>query len=459
MKLRCIFGVLSVMILLLAGEANAQEIILPKFIGDGMVIQRETKAPVWGWTKADATVEIVASWDNRTVKATADAKGKFTALLATPAAGGPYTIKFTVNSKVKEVTDVMVGEVWLCSGQSNMKFRLGGAEMWRVQGDNNPNIRFFEVNLSRSATAQDTIKGGVWRYGVVPGNMQHISAVGYYFARRLQEQLGIPVGVIGSYEGGTNVEEWTNPAIMKTMPEVDAAYIPKDEDKRSGCLYNAMIYPLLPYKISGILWYQGENNVARIQHYDKNLKAMVTGWRSDFENKSLPFYLVQLPAFSGQWMEFREVQEGVSKTLKNAGLAVTIDTGEIDNIHPAKKKPAGDRLADIALAKVYGKKEIPFSSPLYKKSKVEGSNMRIYFDFADDGLKIVAGEQPQLFEVAGSDGVYHAADARIEGNTVLIWSNAVKQPVSARYYWKNFAIPNLFSTAGLPVAPFRTEKK
>ncbi len=438
--------------------ANAQLITLPRFFSDGMVIQRETKAAVWGWTSAGCTVNIVGSWNNLTVSTQADSNGKFNTFLSTPEAGGPYTIKFTANNTEKIISDVLVGEVWICSGQSNMKLRLGEADMWRVSGDNNSNIRFFEVSVNRSSTPQDTVKGGQWRYGVVPNNMQHISAVGYYFARRLQEKLNIPIGMLGSYEGGTNIEEWTNPSVMTSIPDVLNAYTAPSAGREAGCLYNAMIYPLLPYNVSGFIWYQGENNVSRMQHYDKNLKAMVADWRKSFENKNLPFYLVQLPSYSSSWMEFREMQEGITKTLNNSGMAVTIDVGDNGNIHPTNKKPVGDRLGDMALAKVYGNTALSFSSPVYRKINIEGSKIRVYFDYADKGLKLTTGTKPLYYEIAGADGVYYSADARIEGNTVLAWAIQVTIPVSVRYFWKNYGVPNLFTVDGLPIAPFRSKK-
>ena len=437
---------------------NGQSIVLPRFFTDGMVIQRETKAAVWGWTSAGSTVNIVGSWNNLTVSTQADSNGKFMTYLLTPQAGGPYTIKFTANNTEKIISDVLVGEVWICSGQSNMKLRLGEADMWRVSGDNNSNIRFFEVSVNRSSTPQDTVKGGQWRYGVVPNNMQHISAVGYYFARRLQEKLNIPIGMLGSYEGGTNIEEWTNPAVMTSIPDVLNAYKVPSAGREAGCLYNAMIYPLLPYNVSGFIWYQGENNVSRMQYYDKNLKAMVADWRKSFENKNLPFYLVQLPSYSSSWMEFREMQEDITKTLNNSGMAVTIDVGDNGNIHPSNKKPVGDRLGDIALAKVYGNTALSFSSPVFRKINIEGSKIRVYFDYADKGLKLTTGTKPLHYEIAGADGVYYSADARIEGNTVLAWATQVTIPVSLRYFWKNYGVPNLFTVDGLPIAPFRSKK-
>jgi len=451
-------AIITVINLFTVLNLQAQKLILPKFISDGMVIQRETKAPVWGWTNPGTTVEVTGSWNNEKAASVADSNGKFSVKLDTPAAGGPFTIKFTAGTTEKIIADVLSGEVWICSGQSNMKLRLGDADSWRVSGDNNPQIRFFEASVARSATPQDTLKGGLWRYGVIPGNMQHISAVGYYFARRLQENLKIPIGMLGAYEGGTNIEEWTNPTVIATYPDILNAYTVPSVGREAGCLYNGTMNPLIPYKIAGFIWYQGENNVARIQHYDKNLKAMVADWRNSFENIQLPFYLAQLPTYSANWMEFRELQEGIVGTMKNAGMVVTLDVGDNGTIHPTNKKPVGDRMGDIALAKDYGITSISYSSPLFRSVSAEGSKMRVYFNYADKGLKLTSGAAPLYFEIAGANGTYFNAEARIEGNTVLVWAAEVTTPVSVRYFWKSYGVPNLFSTDGLPVAPFRSKK-
>jgi sialate O-acetylesterase len=264
--------------------------------------------------------------------------------------------------------------------------------------------------------------------------------------------------MLGSYAGGTNIEEWTNPAVMATFPDILTAYGLPAAGREAGNLYNGMIHPLIPYKIAGFIWYQGENNVARIQYYDKNLKAMVADWRKSFENIQLPFYLAQLPTYSANWMEFRELQEGIVGTMKNAGMVVTLDVGDNGTIHPTNKKPVGDRMGDIALAKDYGITSISYSSPLFRSVLAEGSKMRVYFNYADKGLKLTSGAAPLYFEIAGTNGTYYTADARIEGNTVLVWAAEVSTPVSVRYFWKSYGVPNLFSTDGLPVAPFRSKK-
>jgi sialate O-acetylesterase len=451
-------AIITVFILLSSLNLQAQKIILPRFFADSMVIQRETKAPVWGWTTAGTTVEVTGSWNNVKVVSVADAKGKFMVNLDTPVAGGPYTIKLIAGTTVKTIVNVLSGEVWICSGQSNMALRLFEADLWQVASDNNPQIRFFVATPTFSSTPQDTLQAGSWRYGAMPGNMQNVSATGYYFARRLQEVLKIPIGMLSLSQGATNIEEWTNPDVMANFPEILKDYTVPATGRIAGCFYNAMIHPVIPYKVAGFIWYQGENNVERIQHYDKNLKALIADWRNGFLNNQLPFYLVQLPTYWQNWMEFREVQEGIVNTTKNTGMAVTIDIGDNGTVHPTTKKPVGDRLGDIALAKDYGQTALSFSSPVFRSVLAEGNRMRVFFNYADKGLKLKSGTSPLYFEIAGADGTYYDADARIEGNTVLVSAAQVAIPVSVRYFWKSYAVPNLFSTDGLPVAPFRSKK-
>ena len=431
-------------------QAQTAAVNLPRFFSDGMVLQRETNAPFWGFADAGSKIEVTASWDNKKVETTTPESGKWMVELATPKAGGPYTIK--VNETT--INNVKIGEVWFCSGQSNMKMRLGEADKWTVQDDNNTNICFFEVPVARSSEPLSTISEGEWRSGVIDNNMQHISAVGYYFARRLQEELKIPIGMIGFYEGGTHAEEWTSPEVFKTLSQDVQSALPSDRE--AGSLYNAMVYPVLPYKGSGFIWYQGENNNGYSQTYSPLLKAMVEGWRKDFKNDYLPFYIVQLTTFSTDFSDFRYIQQQLSEEIPNSGIAVTIDCGDQGNIHPTNKYPVGTRLGDMALAKVYGKDK-PAGSPTYREMKVEGNKIRIYFDHAEKGLKITSGNYPFFFEIAGSDNVFEAANARIEGNTILLWSDNIESPTQARYFKKNYAEPNLFSEDGYPVAPFVTK--
>lgn len=429
---------------------QSQNIKLSKIFSDGMVLQRETQAPIFGQAQPGTEISVTGSWDNTPVKCKADAKGRFVAYLSTPKAGGPYTI--TVNTET--ISNVLIGEVWLCSGQSNMQLALNGTQMGAIANDNNPNIRVFQTTIGGATTPQDTLIGGTWKFGKIPNNMAQVSAVGYYFARRLQLALNIPVGMINCSRGSTAAEEWMSPAVYNTLPAAVKSLYPVIQGRSPGCWYNAMIAPILPYKIAGSIWYQGENNVARKETYNTLLKAMVNGWRDDFKNPMLPFYLVQLPTFQNDWTAFREIQEQITDEIPNSGYATTIDVGDQVNIHPTNKLPVGNRLGDIALAKVYGL-DTPFSSPRFREAKKEGPAMRVFFQYAEKGLKITTGTYPLFFEIAGADGIYFPAQARIEGNTVLVWADEIIEPVKVRYFSKAYAEPNLFSADNLPVSPFR----
>ena len=434
--------------LTVSNTLTSQTVVLSKLFSKGMVLQRSTEAPVWGTAPVGTVITISGSWNNTPIQTTADSKGKFIAYLPTPAAGGPYTL--TVNDII--IPEVLIGEVWFCSGQSNMNLPLGVSNATSYK---NANIRFFRTNVISSSYPLDTL-GGRWAHGDSINEISVVSTVGYYFALRLYVSLNVPIGIVGAYQGGTNAEEWIKPTIFDTLSStVKNAYILPTATRTPGCLYNGMINPLLPYKVSGMIWYQGENNATRYQTYSTIIKAMVKGWRADFKNDMLPFYLVQLPNYqANNWCDFREIQQEIAESLPNSGFATTIDVGEETNIHPWNKMPIGNRLGDIALAKVYGK-PTTFSSPKFKSVQIEGNAIRVFFNFADKGLKINSGDSPQLFEIAGADDVYYPAKARIEGNTVLVWAEEVKVPVKTRYFWKNYAVPNLYSTDNYPVTPFR----
>jgi sialate O-acetylesterase len=441
-------------LLTVAYAVEAQEIRLSKLFSNGVVLQGKTSVPVFGLTAPGTTVNVTGSWDGKTVQVTANAAGRFEAYLSTPSAS--YTsYNLTVNDSV--VNNVLIGEVWFASGQSNMQLALSGTNSGSVAGDNNTNLRVFMVPILNATEPKAELDGGLWKYGVISGNMATVSAVSYYFARRLQLELNIPVSIICAARGSTGAEEWTNPAVYNILPaDVRAPYVNSD-GKFPGCWYNGMIAPVLPYKIAGFIWYQGENNASRMQTYSAVIKAMVTGWREDFKNETLPYYFVQLPSFTppaADWREFREIQREIAETLPNAGFVTTVDVGDATNIHPTNKKPVGDRLGDMALASVYGK-TTTFNSPQFRSASVEGNAMRVFFNFAEKGLKISTGEYPELFEIAGVDGTFYPANARIEGNTVLVWADEVSVPAKVRYFWKDYAVPNLFSTDNFPVTPFR----
>lgn len=434
--------------------AFGQQVKPSQLFSDGFVLQQNAKVPIWGTAPSGTKVAVEGSWDHKVVTAITDEKGRWEVLLETPSGGStPYTV--TINDQV--IRNVLIGEVWICSGQSNMKFRLGESwnDNWQVKGDNIQTLRLFEVGVVRSRTPLNEVDG-FWRYGVFDNNMQHISAVGYYFGRHLQEVLKVPVGLIGIYEGGTAAEEWTRKECFDQCPELEGTY---NGAQPVGCLYNGMVAPILPYKNAGIIWYQGENNVGHQHSYKTLIRVMAEGWRDDFKEAALPFYLAQLPTYGNDdWRTFREIQEQIAQELPNSGLAVTLDGGEETEIHSHSKKIVGDRLANIALGRVYGL-DYPVSSPVFRKQVIEGNKIRLYFKYVEKGFKLSGNAtEPDHFEISGSDGIYYPASARIEGNTILLWNEKVAQPVASRYFWKKYAIPNIYTQDNLPIVPFRTQK-
>ena len=425
---------------------------LSPLFSPGMVLQQNARVAIFGTADPGTPVRVTASWgaESETVHTSED--GKFLAYIQTPAAGGPYTMQVNDLS----FGDILIGEVWICSGQSNMQFTLSECYFSGVWGETNTNIRMFRVPFAQSENPETEMAESNWLYGKTNDVGNKMSAVGYYFARRLQQELGVPIGMISSSRGGTGVEEWMSATCFESLPASIRAQYVSSTEKWPGCWYNAMIHPLLPYTVSGVIWYQGENNWNRPSGYHTLLPAMIEQWREDFDNPEMPFYLVQLTSFSTKWMEMREMQEIIADETPHSGYVPTIDVGEEKNIHPRKKQPVGERLAELALSKHYGKSGFRESGPRFDRMEKEGDKLRLHFKYTGQGLKLTSGEQPAYFEVAGADKVYHPAEALLEDNTVLVWSDEVSTPTDVRYFWVGFGEPNLFSEDGWPVAQFRT---
>lgn len=422
---------------------------------DGMVLQRNSEVAIFGTAERGRAITVKGSWSDQEVTVFPYLDGKYIARIKTPDAGGPYTL--SVNDSL--YTDVMIGEVWMCSGQSNMHFTLAQAWYNGVNGENNPNVRVYRVPVANAAEPQQAIGDGSWLYGKTNDIGNKVTAVGYYFARILNKELNVPIGIIAATQGGTAVEEWMSLKTFETMPENIRSQFTPTDTKWPGCRYNAMICPLFPYTVAGTIWYQGENNWNRSDGYRQLLPAMIDEWRTGFENRDMPFYLVQLTSFSTKWMEMREAQEEIADRTPYSGYVPTIDLGEQSNIHPRQKRPVGERLAEIALAKHYQMDGFRSSGPRYSRMEKEGDRIRIYFDHIGEGLMLKSGDTPQYFEICGADGIYHPANTLLENNTVVVWSELVPVPVDVRYFWVGFGTPNLFSQDGWPVAQFRTSKQ
>ncbi|MCC9167016.1 sialate O-acetylesterase [Pontibacter harenae] len=443
-------------------SANVQ---LPAIFGDHMVLQQNAEVTMWGWAKSGEEVIVTPSWNQQPIKTKASNQAKWEVKLQTPAAGGPYSIKIQGYNTLM-INDVLLGEVWLCSGQSNMEWSaragIDNAEQHVAQA-NYPSIRFFSV-AHRTADAPQLDLGGEWVV-CTPETMVDFSAIGYFFGREVNQNLKVPVGLINSSWGGTPAEIWMNPKAItenKTLVE-DAANLEEVEwgPVQPGRAFHAMISPLIPYRIAGALWYQGESNTGSPENYAELLPALINNWRNEWKD-NFPFYFVQIAPynygdnFSGVLL--RDAQRKVLDKTENTGMVVISDIGNPDNIHPTNKHDVGLRLANLALNKTYGKKEKPAGGPLFRDMKVEGNKVRLHFDNADKGL-VARGKKLTEFEVAGEDQKFVPATAKVVGNTVVVQAKSIKKPVAVRYAWSNTANPNLFNKDGLPASSFSTSNE
>ncbi|MVT11024.1 sialate O-acetylesterase [Chitinophaga tropicalis] len=451
------------------------DVRLPALVGSNMVLQRNKPLQVWGW--ADKGEKISVSFRNHTYNAVATADGKWKVQLPAQTVGGPYTMTITGHNTIK-LDNILVGEVWVASGQSNMEMPVRG---WgkvlnyeqEIAAANYPEIRLFQVKRATSSVPLDDVKP--WEGGWQPCSPQSIpefSSTAYFFAREIYGHEHIPVGIIHSSWGGTVAEAWTSGESVKQIPafadtvkayESLPAPIAPGNPNKPTLLYNAMIHPLLPYTIRGVIWYQGEGNANRAYQYRKLFPLMIKDWRKHWNNGNFPFYFVQLAAFKdpkaepgeSDWAELREAQL-LTLSLPNTGMATAMDIGDAKDIHPKNKQEVGRRLSLIARAQVYGEK-ISFSGPVYQSRLISANKVVLTFKHADNGLKTKQGAALKGFAVAGEDKKFHWAEATITGNKVTVWSSEVARPVAVRYSWADNPDGNLLNGAGLPASPFRTD--
>lgn len=455
-------GRLLLACLLLIPATLLAQLRLPAIFGDHMVFQRNTDAPLWGWSYPGSEVAVTTSWDNEEVKTKASNTGTWKVDLRTPDAGGPFTVTIKSGS-ILTLQDVMVGEVWICSGQSNMEWSMNASADGK---DDKASANFKDIRLFHAPKAgadyPQVIGEGVWK-ATTPETVAGFSAVGYYFGRRLHQELGVPVGLINVSWGGTPAEVWIPQERITVNNRLMAANGKQREDGRwpskPGVVYNAMIHPLMPFAIAGAIWYQGEGNTAAPLVYKDLMQELIESWRDGFE-KEFPFYYVQIAPFNyGEVETGTLIREQQVKMLEipNTGMVVISDHVEdVKDIHPRYKKPVGERLANLALTEAYSKSGIPSKSPVYKNMAVEKNKIRVWFDNAPNGL-VSKGKEVTEFQIAGEDGKFVPARAKIDGSSVIVSSREVKKPVAVRFGWPNNSIPNLFSKEGLPVSCFRTD--
>lgn len=439
---------------------SVANVSLPAIFGDHMVLQQKAEVTIWGWGKPLEEVAVLTSWDQKTVKTVATNQAKWQVKVQTPSAGGPYSITIKGHNTI-ELKDVLIGEVWLCSGQSNMEWSarsgIDGADE-AVKTAQYPNIRFFSVS-HRTADGPQVDLGGEWVV-CTPETMQHFSAVAYFFGRRLQQELNVPVGLINSSWGGTPIEVWMNPSVVGGDPVLanSAASLKPVQwgPEKPGRAYHAMIAPIIPYRIAGALWYQGESNTANGTTYAEMLEGLVQSWRKEW-GFEFPFYYVQIAPYEyGEPMAGAVVRDEQRQAMRipKTGMVVVSDIGNIKDIHPRNKLDVGIRLANWALNKTYNKPGIPVSGPLFREMKTEGKKIRLFFDYAENGL-FCRGEKLKFFEIAEEDGKFMPAEAVIAGNTIVVRADGVRKPVAVRFAWSNTAEPNLFNKEGLPASCFK----
>ena len=494
---------------LLCGTGAFAEVRLPAVISDNMVLQHSRTMFIWGWAEPGENVSIEVSWQMFGISLTAGEDGRWMTKLRTPKAGGPFEMTVTGSNRIT-VKNILAGEVWVCSGQSNMQWpvkRSANAEQ-EVAAADYPDIWLFTVERKAAEQPQSDCVGN-WTL-CSPQTISDFSAVAYFFGRELHKELNVPVGLIHTSWGGTPAEAWTSRDTLESDPEFElilkryadaVSRYPqakkeyeqklKEWEKASAeaeaegskppqkphppmepinpnwpsMLYNAMIAPLIPYDFQGAIWYQGESNVSRAYQYRKLFPAMIQNWRTDWIQRDFPFYYVQIAplkshqgVFSYEPLTAAELREAQLMTLSvpNTGMVVTMDIGNVNDIHPRNKQDVGGRLALWALAKTYNRDGIVYSGPICKSMRVEDNKTRLFFDHVGGGLAAKGGELA-LFTIAGDDKKFIEAKAVIDGDTIVVSSNKVKNPAAVRYAWSNAATPNLFNKEGLPASPFRTD--
>jgi sialate O-acetylesterase len=442
---------------------SALAVSVPAIFGNHMVLQQNAEVTIWGSAKSGEEVTVTGSWDNKPVTTKASNLAKWSVKLNTPAAGGPFTVSIKGYNTIV-LNDVLTGEVWLCSGQSNMEWSAAAGidkGEQEVPKANYPKIRFFSVAHQTADGPQLDVQGQ-WVV-CTPETMKHFSAVGYFFGREVHQELDVPLGLINSSWGGTPGEVWVNPETIANDPVLKEAAATQKEvpygPVQPGKAYHAMIAPLIPYRIAGALWYQGESNTNAPEAYATLLPALINNWRSEWDYE-FPFYFVQIAPYKdynpAAGAVLRDAQRKSLKT-PNTGMVVVSDIGNNDDIHPRNKIDVGVRLANLALNKTYGKTGRPASGPLFREMKVEGRKARLYFDYADKGL-VSKGKQLQNFEIAGEDQQFVKADAKIDGNTIVVQAKSVKKPTAVRFEWSNTVEPSLFNKVGLPASSFQTDE-
>jgi sialate O-acetylesterase len=511
---RLVFSALAIVFFAAVLPSARAEVQLPKVFGSHMVLQQEMPLVFWGWAQPNETVTVTLG--SASAQAQANERGEWKVTLPAMKAGGPFTLKVSGSSTV-EFDDVMIGEVWLCSGQSNMEMGIGEAHDGKkeIAEANYPNLRLLLVARKWSPLPQ-TNMDGAWKIcspkTVAEGGWNGFSAAGYYFGRDLQQKLGVAVGLIESSWGGTRIESWTSPegfaatpalrqdyeqvllgdpatpqhqqrlnqflddteqwhsaarqamadhTLVPEMPVYPKELLAPHDLQNPTALYNGCIHPLCPFAMRGAIWYQGESNLGEGMRYADRMKALVGGWRELWHEGDFPFYFVQIAPYNyggnpETEAEFWEAQQTAAESIPNCGMAVINDIGDLKDIHPKNKQEVGHRLALLALHNTYNYDKLECVGPAFKSMSTEGNKLRLNFDHARDGLAARDGKPLDWFEIIDADeGGFVKADAQIDGASVLLSAPEVKHPVAVRYAWSMLAEPHLMNAEGLSAGAFR----
>mgnify|MGYP001198069524 FL=1 len=443
------------------------QIKMNNLFSDNMVLQRNSNVNIWGKSNPNQKVTVYSSWNNKSVKTKSNNNGEWILKIQTNDYNGPHKLTISTNNDLIEINNILLGEVWFASGQSNMEMPLDGFFGEPIYGSQdiigksiNSNIRLLTVERNYSATPVANFEGK-WQESR-PESSRYFSAVAYSFAKYIHESLGVPVGIISSAWGGTPAEAWAEKSFLDKEFKpgiIRNNSIEKFEEYNPGYLFNAMLKPLIPFTVRGGIWYQGENNRERAKHYSKLMQVMVESWRSEWGQGDFPFYFVQIAPFSynnpneSSSAELRDAQLDAMKNIKNSGMVSTVDIGDLNSIHPPEKIKVGNRLAYWALNKTYGYKSITPSGPIPNSAKVDGSQVVVNFYYANNGLYNFNGSLND-FEIAGDDGIFFSAEAKIYLKSIILESSNVKNPKEVRYGWKNYYQGSLFNIEGLPASSF-----
>ena len=449
---------------------------LPAFFMDNMVLQQQTDAPVWGWATPKKEVRVAPSWTDEVYTTRADKEGRWKLSIPTPKAGGPYEIRLSDGEELT-LKNVMLGEVWICAGQSNMEMPMKGFKNQPVENGNldaargtNPNIRLFTVKRNAQiAEVEDVV--GKWEEAR-PLSIRDFSATAYYFGRMVEEVIDVPVGLICVAWGGSACEAWMTPEMLAPFKQVTLPTTQQEVDKtQQRCptaLWNGMLRPLVGMAIRGAIWYQGCDNWNRAYYYADLNAAMIRGWREKWGIGDFPFYYCQIapfdydiitavgqPRYNSAYL--REQQAKVEHMVPNTGMAVLLDVGMERGIHPYDKQSPGERLALHALAKTYGIEGIYCDAPILKEVEFKGDVVEVSFDRSSMWISCKHGFESKCFEVAGEDRVFYPAKAEVKQKKMVVRSEQVKHPVAVRYGFKDWVVGDLYGSDGLPISSFRSD--